>query len=291
MKLKLLFFPAILIAIIYCAIALAYPAYTEMMQRREVLDAKQVQLNALKERAVLVQDIINALNAESALQSFLFQYIPMTRDEDAIISAIDDVAKRAAINLVVVNATDDSETSHRRINQQEVIGAPAMLIEPTEGMSAVESVPIRPPKTRTLDVTLTAMGEYDGVRKFFSFLHDISRSYSIDSATISRAEVENLGGSAEVTDKTLLVRVTAAFPYMESVSVPEGASGHIFVGGIDLEKIRPVYLRVTALPTLDTTLSPRNNPFVPADDPEQRVDVSPEPQEETSPSEDLQPSA
>ncbi len=271
MRLKILFFPLALLVVVVASIWYVYPAYKESMAKRSVLESRQKQLASLSERVTRINDLAATLDASPVARDFLFRYVPFVPDEEHIINAIDDAAKRAAVNLITVDvlrggsdayfSTDGDDDLRQQGAASQAAGARQDNLIAVDAAAGAPLLPIRRPAVRELRTNIVASGTYDNLKKFLAFIGTIDRLYGVVSAEIDRGDDTAAG---EATGETLMLQSTVAFAYMGHTKIPRNADGALYAQDLDLDAVNTIRAATVAPPALSTDVVARQNPFVKA---------------------------
>ncbi len=273
MKLKIFFFPIALVIAVAMIIWYIWPAYQTNKTLKQKLKQKQEQLSVLEERKTLVDGLMAQINRDRSVKEFLFRYIPSAPDEEYVMNAIDDAAKRAGINLVVVDFVKNGTASFFSDSTKEQVATNM----PDEGLSnegmmdvAEEDFSnvapqIRPPRIKEMTVNAVATGPYDGMKKFLNEVYKIDRMHGVISATLERVNTKNQStnefGSVALPKGAIIGKMIIGFAYMPHVKIPRGADGSLFQQSIPVEKVRAMQTQYTMAPALVTENVGRGNPF------------------------------
>ncbi len=276
MKLKIFFFPSALVVAVVMIIWYIWPAYQKNVALKQTLTQKQKQLSILQERKTLVDGLVAQINRDRSIKDFLFHYIPTMPDEEYIMDAVDDAAKRAGISLVIVDFVQGNAQSFfsgsakdQSAKIKTVPGSDPMAVTQDLGDVAPQ---IMPPLTKEVTIDAVAIGPYDGMKKFLNEMYKIDRMHGVLSATLERVDAEKqdvnglgktFANGAEPND-TILGKMVVSFAYMPHVKVPRGADDSLFRQSMPAEKIRTMQAQYTAAPALVTENIGRQNPFVDA---------------------------
>jgi len=251
-----------------------YPAYQESVAHKETLRAKQKQLSILEERAALVDNLAAQLNRNTAVKDFLFRYIPLKPDEEYVINAIDDAAKRAGINLVLVDVLQEKGKRFFRSEDDDSsmqYGTQTSVGTTEDVLTAVPQ--IKRPEVGELLTDIVAVGTYDGLKKFFDEMHKIDRMHGVMTASLERVKEEDKSANdllnvnlPQNSENVLLGQAVASFAYMGSVKIPRGADSTLFKQGINTAKVQEMQALHTSAPALSLEGVGRVNPFAPAEE-------------------------
>ncbi len=279
MRLKVLFFPFALVTAVVMSIWYVWPAYQQSVEHKETLTQKEKQRDKLKQRQVLVDNLFAQLNKNTAIKDFIFQYIPIKRDEEYIIDAIDDAAKKAGIILIVVDVLqgDNSQSFFESYNEMydkqfaadnvNAVGSGTEEKDNNTNNSFAEK--IRHPHINEITADIVALGPYDGIRKFLDQMHKIDRMHGIISANLKKIDPEEEISVSEIMessnmseDNVILVQMITSFAYMGNVKIPRGADTSLFEQELNFDKIQTIQQQHMAAPPLVVDKTGRKNPFV-----------------------------
>ncbi len=263
MKLKILFFPLTLVTVVIIGIWYIWPAYQESVAHKETLAKKQVQLNALEQRRTQVDGLSAKLNRNIATKNFIFRYIPLVADEEYVINAMDNIAKVAAVNLVVADVLTGS---HKKFFDSYNV---SLAQQRDVGIDANAPVKIKRPFMEEFAIDAIVVGTYDNMKKFIDGVHKIDRMHGILSVKLGRVEKEDQATDPLLAefikknpDEMITGQFVISFAYMGDVKIPRGAGSDVFDRGIDLERVQGMQEQYTSAPTLNLDNMGRPNPFV-----------------------------
>lgn len=278
MRLKLLFFPAIFVAVVVLLIWFIVPRYQDMKAFKADLKVAQSDLQKVQERQQSVTRLTSELNQYQSTEKFLLQYVPFAKDEEYVINAVNDAATTSEVGLVELNIVE----VENKLFTSDTVGA---IVDPAAGIvqpdgSTLGSIVVPTPVMEEFAVEASVIGSYDAIKKFIVGAHQISRLHDASMVTLEKLESDNSAQDIANNDAspandvevavssqdnpTLLGKFVFNFAHVPSVKVPRGADSPIFHRAeLGIEEIANIQTDLRMPPVLDLNNDgERNNPFV-----------------------------
>ncbi len=270
MRLKLLFFPAIFVAVVVLLIWFIIPKYQEMVVLKDKLETVKKDLQSVQQRQQVVARLTSELNQNQMLENFLLQYVPFAKDEEYVINAVSNAATISGVGLVALNV---GKVSNPLFSSESKIEAPSVLIQ-ADG-SVLGSVTVPAEKLNEFTIEASIIGSYDAIKKFIVTANRINRLSAVAMTSIEKVDVQNsaqnnpiAANDVELTpntddDPTLLGKFVLSFAHVPSVTIPRGADSPVFHREeLGIQKVSNIVAALETPPVLDLESEQRNNPFV-----------------------------
>ncbi|HHH12248.1 MAG TPA: hypothetical protein ENJ77_00035, partial [Candidatus Moranbacteria bacterium] len=208
MRLKLLFFPVSLIAVIVMAIWYIWPAWQESKDLKKQLQDLQHDYNLLLEREKVIEKLASQLQGSEETKNFLLRYIPFNKDEEYIINAINAVAAESGTGLILVNPAESSKSffSAKKSDRPAADIPPAGAPTPAVGAdgSRLGSVVIKKKPMKEFAVEVVTIGTYEATKKFLSNLNKMDRLHGVMAVSVEavREDTQLTAEEKEISEQT-----------------------------------------------------------------------------------------
>ncbi len=272
MRLKLLFFPAIFVAVVVMLIWFIVPKYQEMVALKDRLEAVKADLQNVQQRQQTVTRLTSELNQNQVLDDFLSQYIPFAKDEEYVINAINNIATISEVDLVALNIGEMSSPLFSNDSSDDT-KMPPTIIQADGSVLGTVTVPVEKLSEFTIEASI--IGSYDVIKKFIAATNKINRLSIVAMASIEKVDTQNsiqdnptaandVEVSIDVADNpTLLGKFVLSFAYVSNVIIPRGADSPVFHREeLGVQKITNIVAALEAPPILDLESGQRSNPFI-----------------------------
>lgn len=247
MRLKFLFFPAVLVISVAVIIGFVWPEFESMKTKKSEYVKNQETLNNMLERRNNVKTLSKDLEINKERKDLIMGYLPLAKSEERIVDSLNYLSTSVGVSIVNISVN----------NKEAAAGASQQV----EGGAAASEV-------RIAGAVVSVMGEYD---KILMYLDQIQRSnlYNvITSVNISKQESvqAKTGDESAVAPNADLLKAEIAvdFGYMPitqkanySASVLEKSKFN-FAFADDLKT-----LISQKVPDIQSEKSGKNNPFLP----------------------------
>lgn len=204
MRLKILFFPIILVVVIYVSIAFTWPEYEASAQARADLGQKQQSLNEVRAKRANIDSLKNSLNQNQENEKIIKTYLPAVTQEEKIINAIDRIATSAGVSL---GALSVASSQPKAVQASPVIAednSPSLLgsVGKTDNIAAgADVLPEVNAELLFTDSSISVIGEYGYIKDFIDQLNRIGVYSTIESVSISKQDPKATALSAQITAK------------------------------------------------------------------------------------------
>jgi len=255
MRLKILFFPIILVAVIYVSIAYTWPEYQLGVQAQSALEQKRKSLDEVKSKKANIGSLRGSLDQNPEKETAILSYLSDSKQEEKIINAIDRIATGAGVSLVNLSVMSVKPT---------IVAPPPIENSPSLLGSAEQSnngaiTNILPPEVKPelmfVESKINVAGEYEYIKNFIDQLNGIGIYSTIDSVVIERQKAEN----AETQTTALVAEVVVKFAYLSKIENKRSLEGVIDLSVAD--SIAKLVAGTPAAPNADSL--GKSNPFLP----------------------------
>lgn len=242
MKLKILIFPAIILAILYLTIWVMVPNYSGaggILETQAKLAATNEKLGGVTQKENNAASLVRDLNNNSEQQNILVKYLPEKKQDEDIVASISAIAGASGVAVSDIKIADDKKPAD---DGQIVYDSLGNVVPKVED----------PIKSFTADITMK--GDYGKIRQFIFSLDSINRLNEMISLKMDRADDETAD---------LKVVLSVRFSYFEKVAKVASVRDEFFARGkFDMRVAEDIRKKAaTEIPKIDIGTSGRNNLF------------------------------
>jgi hypothetical protein len=226
MRLKILFFPIVVVVSLAIFIGFIWPEIQSIIKINEEKIAKNKELNTVKEKQAAIELIGKSITDNINQKDVVNSYLPEKMTEERVLSSLNFLAGDANVSLINVSLVDAAVSSAMRdadiMSANPLLGGIAsatpvdpatQVIDPNTGLPIVEEVI----KLQNLTMKISVVGEYAKVKAFVDGLQHMPVINSIASIDISKKTAEQQ--DQNTANPSLIVDITADFGYMPFAKV------------------------------------------------------------------------
>lgn len=232
---SVIFFPIIIIVLIYFSIAFVVPTFREAADIRAQNHLQEEHKNTLEEKLLVLQDFVADINQHTSEREFLDTFIPVDPQEQDIVNAVSHLAEESQVTLFTLGFSEHFNNRNYRTTDDEV---PVQYVESTMALT----------------------GEYENIYAFLDKLFRINRLYAFNSLQIEKIVFEGDDeANAQNQPTQLSVTVSFQFAYMpltEQLNVNQ-------LHAVDYENVTRVQSAIATTGDIVTQPQQRSNPFNP----------------------------
>lgn len=215
MRLKLIFFPIVLIVSVTIFINNIWPQIGEVKK----INAEKISKRADLEAVAIKQEIINKTNQRiidgGELSGNVKKYLTEKKNEENIISSVSFLAGDANLTLTNISLS---------------AAAPSVAaIDPATGQPIVEKLD----QVKNIPVKISVNGEYDKIRRFLDGVEHMPIFSKIKTIKITKQKAEKKEGEEQQTN-SLVAEIDVDFGYM-GPAVVDGNAAAKFNPELDTE--------------------------------------------------------
>ena len=250
MKLKLLFFPIVVVICLSLFIGFIWPDIGTIGDLKKEGKTNQSNLDAIKAKQAAIDNIGNELASNGETESLIKNYLPLDKVEERIVGGMNYLAGDANVSLLNLSmgSTSSTTATSSAANTLNIDGSPASKA---------------PAGVQKTTVTLSIGGEYDKLRVFLDGVAHMPLYNSIKSLEITKPEAKDKDGKT-IESSALLASVVVDFGYMNKATVDD-ASAAKFKPGLDDKMIEAVkkYISIKSMMSgVEVGNKGKSNPFV-----------------------------
>ena len=192
MKIKILLMPLMLIGIIYLAIWVAVPSYSDpegIVDMKARLAASNDKLNDINMRISNAGKLIDELSQNSSDQKLLVHYLPEKKLNEDVVASLNSIASASGVALTSLSFKDiQDEVPPVDVNLGMTMGSG---IETNRSMDSPKNVEPQKSFSKNFAADLVVVGDYEKIRSFILSLSTFKRFNGIESLSISKKENAN----------------------------------------------------------------------------------------------------
>lgn len=204
--------PLMLVGIIYLAIWVAVPAYSDpegIADIKAKLAVSNDKMEDIDMRISNAKKLADELSQNSNDQKMLFHYLPEKKLNEDMVASLNSMASASGVALTSLSFKD--------IKDETPVAAEIMGttmgdgMEMNKGMDSPKNIEPKKSFSKNFGASVVMVGDYEKIKGFVSSLATLKRFNTIDSLSISNKEGANL----------LEANLEAKFSYLEKIaSIP-----------------------------------------------------------------------
>lgn len=261
MRLKIIFFPAVLIVSISLFIGYIWPEYQNVEKvKKEELKSNQKLLEGILIKKKNAKKLVSDLDQNKDKEDFVLRYLPADKKEEDIINGVNYLSTNSGLSLIAVSFEEVKENNSVSENA-------------TGTGSAATAAATGYPESRNakfIKAKINATGKYENIRSFLGSLYRMKMLNDISLLSISKSDQNNMVPSPEgetPAEDLLVVEISADFGYLpNSHDDNELKLASIFSkGSFDFSSFETTERLVSgsSVPNIDMSAVGRSNPFLP----------------------------
>ncbi len=261
MKIKLLFFPAVLAISIIIFIFYVWPELGAVRKAKSDLDESKKVLENILEKKNNLENLKNGLNQNQDKESLVLSYLPPDKNEERIINGINYLAANSGASLADLSL--EKEKSVTNEEYENTADSKEILFSGSSADSADFSAgQALKPRLRFVKFKISINGNYDNIKTFLEDLHKMEMFNSVDSVLISKQEKNK---DQAQNQEALQSVIEAGFGYLPKAKINGNYSASIFTQlSFDFTPCGKLKALVSKkIPDLEIGERGRVNPFLP----------------------------
>lgn len=266
MRLKLLFFPLMLVLSIFVIYRYVVPEMMEIGRTKVKVVENNDLLKAIREKRDSITALNNQLDTNKAQVDWVMKYLPTQKNEEDIVNEINFIA--ATSNVSLYSFTFQEPHEEVVVKNEEVVPSNMLTTGNVQSVATyVNDQSVNSTKIENLirysGAKIGVVGNYPSIKLFFQRLHDLELYNVIHDVNIQLAQYKD---ESKKDSGDLLAEVSVNFGYMETAKVQNNYAASIFEKkSYDLENIKSLKQRnSTTVPAIDmNTGVGKDNPFLP----------------------------
>ncbi|HAV11149.1 MAG TPA: hypothetical protein DCX32_01220 [Candidatus Moranbacteria bacterium] len=207
MKLKILFFPLILIASISVFIAYIWPEITDVRALAAENKKAMENLDLIRSKKDTVKSLDQELGRNRDKEELVKQYLAENKNEENIIDAVNFLATGASVSLV--NISIEGGGSITDGSNEELALSRKIINQPKS--SAQSETPI---ELKNVPFNITIAGKYENIKGFIEGLNKIALMSDVRRISVSSQKSEK---EDSAPSDTLSAEIASEFYYLKSV--------------------------------------------------------------------------
>ncbi len=261
MSLKLIFLPASLVFAIAIGIFWIYPEYQSIAAQKtgkvDILKSKEAELAQKQQMKSNGDKLVLQLNENKESVDHMLEVVPRSSEEEKGVAMVSRAVQASGLSLVDIGVTAGSqgESSPSAVSAEE----PAVMMDATGDGSMMEEpvvAPVENIKARTVDVSFSVIGSYDGFKQFAMELEKAPRKNQITKLEI--------GKKVEEGQDLFEMSGTVSFEYAPISKVQSGVISSAFSqNSLDFSSLEGWQRESEYLAPGEALSVERSNPFLP----------------------------
>lgn len=263
MRLKLLFFPLIIIISMVIVFMNIWPNIQKMQDLKVKVAENAALLDGYKNKRGSLEGLINQMQTKKEDVDWTLAYLPREKSEESVINKINFVAVASNVTLYKVEIRREDVKKEEGIVPDTMVAAGN--IQNVSNALSTGNAGNSSAKKKNVDALTLAVGvsgDYQSVRMFFDRLAKLDSYNTIINASIIRANIKDT--SVEDSNR-LMVDSDIAFGYMSPVLLGANnyESGIFALKEFDFSPIRGFRDASASTPSLEIGSVGKENPFLP----------------------------
>jgi Tfp pilus assembly protein PilO len=240
MKLKILIFPLIIVALLYLLIWVIVPQYGDIAATQKKLDDAKVKLAGVVEKENNAASLVQDLNNNSAEQNILVKYLPENKQYEDVVASVNTISGTSGVSIVSMKVDEAKPAS----STQTVYDKSGNVVPKTED------------PVKSFIAEIAVKGDYGKIRPFIFSLDTIDR---LNEMTALKIEGSNNTNEPGILTATLRVK----FDYFEKAEKITEIRDEFFAKGkFDMSVASDIRKKATMeIPKLDIGEFGRENLF------------------------------
>lgn len=266
MRLKLLFFPLMLLVSITLVLSFIVPQWEEIKVARKEGDKLAATLADMNQKSRNAGSLLSDIEKNVDRVSYAERYVPKNRSEERIIDSINYLSNGLILfNINLENVKEETPLVAAGV-AADVSGNGDGLSDPS-----LEAT-VKTPVVSYTKGTILLSGSYESIMTFLSNLHNMEMLSSLDSVVISRADSTSQKAAhistetaKDASGQTLEAKIAINFASLPMVNISNGYSHPLFLRSVyDFSTVDKLRENVaTVMPNLEASGAGKANPFLP----------------------------
>ena len=209
MRLKILFFPIVMLLVIYISIMWIWPMVTKMETVKIDLEQKNNELQEILKKKGNIDLLKNTLNQNKDKEQMVISYLPNDKNEEKIINNVYNMTTSAGVILINMSL----EEMKPSVAEQQNSGSISPIISSSDISGQTDMAPIGTKnEVKIIKARINVAGSYEYIKIFLDQLKNSGMHINIASALISQQE--NLAAKEGENTNNLTAKIEADFGYL-----------------------------------------------------------------------------
>lgn len=257
MRLKMFFFPSMLIISVSLAVGFVQPLYQDYLKAKQDNVAKMRELEGIEKSMNSVRGLADDLAKNSSKVEAVNQYFPQSPKEDEVLNTVNYLASSSGVLLSDV--TMEKEAASLPVAP---VAAGEATMDPNK-KQAEEKVPL---SVKFFTVKISVAGEYDKIQMFVDSLQKSRFYVSVAAYEVGKNEKSTTDdpNGKEKNEKILLGNIVLRVGYSASLKNATYANINFESPTVDFSVLDDIASASSqSVPALNLPGDGRNNPFLP----------------------------
>jgi len=246
---KILIVPFFLLLSLVLAVFYIKPTLDDILAKKTEISAEEKKLAVVDAVSANIVQFNQMIDQEKSGEDFLFQYLPLTMNQEQLIDAFGFLASTKGLYVSDMKINPVAKGT----DVEEEVLVPSV---------SAEGIPIVPKTVYTpkeISFTGTVSGSYENIKTFFSLINHINRYQKMNSFSLEKKK--NVPGKeASTEDLEGIFSVTYGFMPHKSLSSP--LEEELFTEGkFSLSEMNTLKKLITEVPAIQNVSSGKPNPF------------------------------
>lgn len=261
MKLKILFFPLVMIASLVLFITNIWPGITEVRTLAAENKKLSQELDMISEKRNTIRSLDQALGKNIEKENIIKSYLPQNKNEEKIIDAANFLAAGAGVSLI--NVSIEGKDLNKVENREEIVSGGG-IFNPVQdavgaGADAAANKKIKV-DMKKVPVIMTISGNYENLKGFLVGLNKMGLMNDISVLKISSTQKDE----DEEPGDLLSAEISGEFYYLEKANAAKAYGIEFFnFSDFDFSQVDKVSQAISqGVFKLEVGEKGSNNPFI-----------------------------
>jgi len=265
MKLKVLFTPIAFFIAVVIVIWHIWPTAQQIIAQNDELKKNKKNLSSILDKKNNVEILRGVLDKEKTKENFVLNYLPLSRNDEKVVDAINSVATDSELNLIRFSIIEAKEVLSLVQTPDTGLSSDPTVTSGTISTDPNVAILTPKPNTKFFTVKVDVSGKYENIKMFLEQTQKMNIFNKISSLSIKKSlSVSSETDQASVDDGILLANIEFEFGYLPQIHEENGSSSEIFAkNNIDFSPYSELEGLITkAIPVLNEGEKGKSNPFV-----------------------------
>lgn len=269
MSIKLLVFPAIIIAVLWLMIGFIKPDISDILAKRTELAAKESDLQKVDQVISNIRSMNTEIQESADTEIFMQRYFPRVLEEERATDALNYLASLAG--GVVITELNFKENPPKTVPIPEKLYASQSFTAFAEASAAAAEAAAAPAATEesipSYSATLSAIGSYASLKQFLNLLYHADRMQEVRRFSVEAKKSEEVEKDGQKVSRYpadfLELSLEADFAYVPITKVKNALVLPLFQSStFDFSGATKLQAHVTSpIPPLNAGQAGKSNPF------------------------------
>lgn len=265
MRLKIVITPIAFLVAIVAVIWYIWPTAQQIIAKNDELKKNKENLSSILDKKNNVEILRGVLDKEKEKEDFVLSYLPLSRNDEKVIDAINSVATDSGSNLIKLSVVEAVEALNPVQPVDAGLSPSSTVVSGTVSADPNIVIPIPKPNTKFFTVKVDVSGKYENIKMFLDQTQKMNIFNKVSSLSITKSlSVSSETDQTSADDGILVANIEFQFGYLPQIHEENGSSSEIFAkSNIDFSPYSKIISLITkTIPVLDEGQKGKSNPFL-----------------------------